>query len=799
MIVATQKTLEHYLRQLRLIEEHREKWCEQNVKRYYKELMTDLREFLGVEYANLAQDDKLTYEILQSKGQYARFLEEVERRINTFTPKAAKEIRDTVQLTYKAAYEGMIRAVEKSTEIESLKLNLKGLKGTKAEVIKRAVENPISGLTLNDTLEKNRKEVIYDIKQQIGIGLSQGDRMSTMARRISEQVDMDYRKATRIVRTETHRVREMGYQDSAEEINQILKDNDSDVVMVKIWRTMKDERVRPQRKAYKRKAGVKPRKTHTAGLRSSLTGPNHMKMEGQIVLVDEEFDLGGGVKAKTPGQSGVAGHDINCRCYASKDIMTKAEYEKLTGKKIESKPKPKSEPKVESKPEVKPKPKVEEPIIDDVVEPIRYTSDSRKTINNKISDWENGISKDERKSASIYAGSIKGKEYEYEKINGYLRGNTPKITASNQKIINDLDKITSSYVVDEPFTVIRGVNADAFRDLLDRDTIDWISSQSDFSKDDLKRLSDLLNGKTYSDKAFISTSWNTHRGFYRDVNLEIHVPAGFNNGAFIHNLSGRPDEAEFLIGRNATFRITGVRLNKNNQLTFDVNVLDDASKSSTVFKDGKLSELRHKTLAPKIDKEVILEETSEAMKKSAVKTMASEVGTMRKKSSTVDTSGISSTKLRDTVDEAFADIKNINNLVTNIDDEISIVKYAQGQMEKRMTANREGAIVQGNVIYINKAYRNTIDRDVIMHEIGHKVTKFGSKMTNATAERIANEMMKELGFKSFKDMASFVSDYATTRPVELFPECFMEYMSGKELRGQKKKIVELAMKKMYLK
>ena len=40
------------------------------------------------------------------------------------------------------------------------------------------------------------------------------------------------------------------------------------------------------------------------------------------------FDLGDGVKAKTPGQSGVAGHDINCRCHLSRDLMTKAEFEK---------------------------------------------------------------------------------------------------------------------------------------------------------------------------------------------------------------------------------------------------------------------------------------------------------------------------------------------------------------------------------------------------------------------------------------------------------------------------------------
>ena len=33
-----------------------------------------------------------------------------------------------------------------------------------------------------------------------------------------------------------------------------------------------------------------------------------------------------------PGSSGVAGHDINCRCYASRTMMTDAEYFKATGK-----------------------------------------------------------------------------------------------------------------------------------------------------------------------------------------------------------------------------------------------------------------------------------------------------------------------------------------------------------------------------------------------------------------------------------------------------------------------------------
>ena len=42
------------------------------------------------------------------------------------------------------------------------------MRGVTPEVVKRAVINPVSGLTLNDRLEKHRQEVIYNIKQQLG-------------------------------------------------------------------------------------------------------------------------------------------------------------------------------------------------------------------------------------------------------------------------------------------------------------------------------------------------------------------------------------------------------------------------------------------------------------------------------------------------------------------------------------------------------------------------------------------------------------------------------------------------------
>ena len=291
----TKSELDKLLNQVRKIEAHREAGAEKEIRKMYKALMKDLKQFIGYQYAELAKDGKLTYEILQQKGEFARFLEEVERRVNEINPALSKEITNLVNDTYKLSYDGMVKAVEKSSTSVQLKKELKGLTAATPEIIKRAVENPVAGLTLKDTLEKNRTQIIYDIKRNIGVGLANGDRIDTMAKRISQSLDSDYKKAIRIVRTESHRVQEGGFFDAAKEIDDTLRDGVSGVRMVKTWKTMKDARVR--------------------------TGEaDHAKMEGVTVLANETFKLSDGSKTDCPGHSGVAAQDVNCRCYISYDL-----------------------------------------------------------------------------------------------------------------------------------------------------------------------------------------------------------------------------------------------------------------------------------------------------------------------------------------------------------------------------------------------------------------------------------------------------------------------------------------------
>lgn len=303
--MATKDTLEKQFAELRSKTLRKANNAEKEIRATYKELMKDLQGFVGGEYARLAKDGRLTYSVLQQKGEYARFLQEVSARVENLSPDIQEEISKLVRDTYEMTYKGMVDAVANSATTEALEKELASVRAATPSVVKASVENPIDKLTLKDTLEYNRQGIIYNIRKQISIGIVNGDRYEEMAKRITESLDGDYKKSIRIVRTEAHKSREKGLNDSAQECAAAVNRGDSGLVMVKIWRTGQDARVRD---------------THSA-------------MEGVMVLTDEEFELPSGATTLSPGNSGVAAEDINCRCFCSYKLMTVEEYEAASGKK----------------------------------------------------------------------------------------------------------------------------------------------------------------------------------------------------------------------------------------------------------------------------------------------------------------------------------------------------------------------------------------------------------------------------------------------------------------------------------
>ena len=307
----TGDALNRYLSIVRRIEEHREQSAVKDLKKLYRRLMKEISERVAESYARYADPETgaIDYAVLHRDGMDARLLEEIMRSTGIASLEESRIIEQLAKESYAKCYDGMVSAVQRAATDDALQERLQTIRAVAPEVIAEAVHNPVNGLTLADRLEKKRGEIIYGIKQSVGVGLSQGDRYDTMTRRIAETLaGADgaggyYGKAVRIARTEAHRAREAGNSDAAAVLQE--KAALAGYQMLKRWNTMKDERVRPNRR-YKTKHGWKSGKPGFY---------NHAAMDGVEIPLDEDFKLPSGASGPAPGKMGVAGEDINCRCF----------------------------------------------------------------------------------------------------------------------------------------------------------------------------------------------------------------------------------------------------------------------------------------------------------------------------------------------------------------------------------------------------------------------------------------------------------------------------------------------------
>ncbi len=313
-------SLNDLLYDIRRIAEHREKLSEKKIQAIYRNLTKELKSFIAEEYEKYAdQEGRLYVSYLDAQNHKAKFLEEIAKNVEGFSPEIRNEIMTLVNDTYSTSYKGMISALKEADTAGKLAEVGKDL-AVNNNVLKRAINNNISKLTLPAVLQKHRGEVIYQIQQALNIGLMQGDRYETMAKRITERLGVSESKAKNIVRTETHRNIEGGFMDCAEHLQEGLEG--SELIYAATWRNMGDERVRPNRRV-KTKKGWK--------IVRSNSSANHIIMEGKTVKAGEMFTFSDGTKTKAPSESGVAAHDCNCRCFLEYNLMTVAEFAKKTG------------------------------------------------------------------------------------------------------------------------------------------------------------------------------------------------------------------------------------------------------------------------------------------------------------------------------------------------------------------------------------------------------------------------------------------------------------------------------------
>ncbi|APC46495.1 minor capsid protein [Aeribacillus phage AP45] len=271
----------------------------------YAVTLNEIRKMLAKLYEKYETGGVLTYAEMAKYDRLTKFMRQIDRLLGIRYKHLKSLIYEVLGDSYIDGYYLTAWAVETDT------LNRLAYSAVAAEVITAMIENPISGLTLSDRLEKNRANIVYTIQQEITQGLVKGETYGKMANRIKGALEGDTVKAIRIVRTEAHRAKESGKLDAA------IHANKNGVIMMKEWNTMQDERVRPGR-------GI--------GKKDAKHAADHRMLNGKKIPVENDF-VGKLGKGSAPGQLGHPGEDINCRCFLTYSVKR---VEKVDSKKLES-------------------------------------------------------------------------------------------------------------------------------------------------------------------------------------------------------------------------------------------------------------------------------------------------------------------------------------------------------------------------------------------------------------------------------------------------------------------------------
>ena len=243
------------------------------LQKQYSKSLIEVRKKVSEVYSKHSDDGILTYAQMQKYNRLKVLEKSIVDELNGLYKETGKSLNLKLGQLYEDSY--LFTGFSLETEAQA-KLNFSILP---KDQIKEAVQNPISGLTLNDRLAKNRFEIITKTREQLTQGLIQGESINKMAKRIKDVYEGDINKSVRIARTETNRVRNAGTIRGYEKAEAMGLEFD------KIWLATLDNRTRD----------------------------SHQALDGQKADKNGLFHSNG-FSAEAPGGFGVASEDINCRC-----------------------------------------------------------------------------------------------------------------------------------------------------------------------------------------------------------------------------------------------------------------------------------------------------------------------------------------------------------------------------------------------------------------------------------------------------------------------------------------------------
>ena len=219
----------------------------------------------------------VTYAELAKYNRLANLEKDIFTEINKLTGKNAVKLKAAMGDTYAQSYYRTAFNVEKEVQahLRFGQLN--------PNTIKRAVENPLDRVGFLQRNRANQELLKRQLSSELTQGLIKGESYPQISRRIKGRMDVGATNVQRIVQTECHRVQTQGRLDSLEHAH------NEGVEMGYRWVATLD--------------------TATRDLHADMDG-----READVVDGRPEFELPDGGTAEGPGMTGIAEHDINCRC-----------------------------------------------------------------------------------------------------------------------------------------------------------------------------------------------------------------------------------------------------------------------------------------------------------------------------------------------------------------------------------------------------------------------------------------------------------------------------------------------------
>ena len=254
--------------------------------RQYAAGLDSIRELLGKMYGKYG--DQVTLGDMTQYNRLASIEVQLLQEIKKLSSVSLKATSGILAQTFENSYYGTGFVLENET---GLKL---GFSKLNPDIIKKSVENPLSKVKWQSRLKINHDYYAQRTTNILTDGLIKGHGFAKTAANMKEQLDSLANNTLRIVRTENHRVsneaRHLGI-DRGKKAGERLG-----ITVFKVWdaNNSKD-----------------PRK-------------NHNDMDGQKADADGLFTMvtadGATIKVDKPGNTGLAGEDINCNCFLRTEI-----------------------------------------------------------------------------------------------------------------------------------------------------------------------------------------------------------------------------------------------------------------------------------------------------------------------------------------------------------------------------------------------------------------------------------------------------------------------------------------------